>query len=78
MDVPVPQIMEEIVEILARLQRSYKRQATARVDVHVEQIVDVPVPRILESNVDVIKGDSAGAVRFFSFDSSPHASVGVF
>ena len=74
MDVPVPQIMEEIVEIIARLQRSYRRQATARVDVHVEQIVDVPVPRILEQNVDVIMVILQEQC-VFSFDSPSHTRV---
>ena len=43
-DVPVPKILEEIVEPAA-----YRRQATARVDVH------FPVPQIQEKIVEVIK-----------------------
>ena len=43
-DVPVPKILVEIVVPVA-----YRRQATARVDVH------FPVPQILEQSVEVIK-----------------------
>ena len=43
-DVPVSKILVEIVEPVA-----YRRQATARVDVH------FPVPRILEQIVEVIE-----------------------
>ena len=45
LDVPVSKILVEIVEPVA-----YRRQATARVDVH------FPVPQILEQIVEVILG----------------------
>ena len=48
-DVPVPQIQEEIVEIVEASGDSTGGRA------QIEQIVDVPVPRILEQHVDVIK-----------------------
>ena len=44
MDVPVPKILVEIVVPVA-----YRRQATARVDVH------FPAPQILEQSVEVIE-----------------------
>ena len=43
-DVPVSRILVEIVEPVA-----YRRQATARVDVH------FPVPQILEQSVEVVR-----------------------
>ena len=43
-DVPVPKILVEIVVPVA-----YRRQATARVDVH------FPVPQILEQSVEVVE-----------------------
>ena len=44
-DVPVSKILVEIVEPVA-----YRRQATARVDVH------FPAPQILEQSVGMIRG----------------------
>ena len=49
LDVPVPQIMEEIVEIVAGEVVCNCRTGTGG-RAHVEQIVDVPVPRILEQH----------------------------
>ena len=59
MDVPVPQIQEEIVEIVAGEVvcngRTGVRRQHGWTCTYIELIVDVPVPRILEQHVDVIK-----------------------
>ena len=67
-DVPASKILVEIVERVA-----YRRQATARVDVH------FPVPQIQEKIVEVIKvilREQCQRVRFFSFHSMWRGAVG--
>ena len=55
-DVAVPQIREEIVEIVAgEVVCNARTGVSTGGRAHIEQIVDVPVPRILEQHVDVIK-----------------------
>ena len=59
MDVPVPQVKEEIVEIVAGEvvcnARTGVRRQHGWTCTYIELIVDVPVPRIHEQIVDVIK-----------------------
>ena len=66
MDVPVPQIMEEIVEIVAGELVCNFWAGGSTGGPHIEQIVDVPVA--LEQNVDVIKvilQEQCQRMRFF-------------
>ena len=50
--VPVPQIQEQIVDVIKVIPEEWMSKRT------VQQIVDVPVPQIPEQIVEVIKGSA--------------------
>ena len=68
-DVAVPHIPEEIVELVAGEVVCNARSGDSTGGrAHIEQIVDVPVPQILEQNVEVIKvipQEQCQRMRFF-------------
>ena len=77
-DVPVPQIREEIVELVsATLVRTSGDSTGGRAQI--EQIVDVPVPQIWEQSVEVIKvilQQQCQRMRFFLLTACGKGAVG--